>query len=308
MSPGPSVTIVIPSYNQREYLEEAVRSVLGQDWPVELIVMDGGSTDGSVEVLQRYDERIAYWQSQPDAGQSWAIRDGFRRATGDVLGWLNSDDALCPGALRAVGQAFAADPDAQWVYGHSLTIDARSHLLLHRPSVPIRSDDLFNLHLYLPQESTLFRRSAYLAAGEVDPDLHYAMDYDLWLRLAKLGPPRLVDAYVGKFRVVAGQKSSDVGGYVAEEAEVKRRHADAFTLYPPAVRVARMSWIRGVRMWGRLREDGPRAMGTHAVRVLRGGQVSPGSTRSTVVWAVAIPVVLGTLGLAAWRRREQPRG
>lgn len=283
----PTITVVVPSYNQARWLDEALRSVLEQDVDVELIVMDGGSTDGSVDIIRRYEDRIAFWQSQPDGGQTMAIRDGFRRATGEVLGWLNSDDVLCRGALRAVAEAFHDDPSIRWLYGDGVTIDEESRELIHRPNVQIDPDDLFNLHLYLPQECTYFRADLYRQAGEVDPALRYAMDYDLWLRLAALAPPRHLPAWVGKFRVVEGQKSADIGAYVAEEEQVKARHAGAFRSYGPGERVARLLAVRGSRLARRARVDGPARVLRHALRVARGGQVSPGSEPRTAVRVLA---------------------
>lgn len=306
----PTISIVIPSYNQAQWLDAAIRSVVDQDEPVEILVFDGGSTDGSVEVIKRYEDRLSYWQSQPDGGQSMAIREGFRKASGDVLGWLNSDDMLCPGALTAVADAFEADPLARWGYGHSVTIDEDGNRLISRPSVQITPDDLFNLHLYLPQESTFFRRDAYMQAGEVDPDLNMSMDYDLWLRLAKQGAPILIDAPLGMFRVVSGQKSADVETYMAEEAATKARHADAFTPWSNARKQARMAQIRATRMRMRLEEDGPKSMIEHGKRVFDGGQVSPGSTRADAVKLIAsaggaIALTAATLGWAIGRLRRR---
>ncbi len=290
----PTISIVLPSYNQAQFLEECLTSLVTQDEPVEIIVMDGGSDDGSVDIIRAHEDHLAHWQSQPDGGQAMAIRDGFRMATGDVLGWLNSDDVLCPGALRHVADAFEAHPDRAWGFGHSVTIAEDSTRLISRPSVEITPDDLFNLHLYLPQESTFFRRDAYLEAGEVDPSIHAGMDYDLWLRLAKVGAPMLIDAELGKFRVVAGQKSADVGGYLEDEEASKSRHADAFTAWPDSKKSARMAQIRAQRIAMRLRADGPRSMVEHGVRVFQGGQVSPGSTRDD-----AVKMFTGAAGAAA---------
>lgn len=302
----PSVSMVIPSYNQREYLDQAIRSVLSQDVDVELLVLDGGSTDGSVEVLQRHDEDLAFWRSAPDGGQAAAIQEGFARASGDVLGWLNSDDLLYPGALRAVLEALRAHPESAWAVGHAGTVDKRSRHLLHRPTIPFRPDDLYNLHLYLPQESTFFRRSVYSSIDGVDASLHYAMDYDLWLQLASTGPPVFVNAYVGCFRVLGGQKSSDVEAYQAEEVAVKRRYDGQFRVYKPVERIYRSLMIRGRRGFRRLRTDGPLGVARQVVHVWRGDQISPGSTRATIVAvggaaAAALTLLLG--GARAFRSR-----
>src|SRR6266849_8649816 len=114
----PRLSIVTPSYNQGGYLGQTIESVLSQDYPdLEYIVLDGGSRDGSVEIIRKVEPRLAYWRSSPDGGQTAALREGFERATGEVLGWLNSDDWLEPGALRTVGESFAAHPEVDIVHG-----------------------------------------------------------------------------------------------------------------------------------------------------------------------------------------------
>ncbi|CAN5895199.1 hypothetical protein BH23ACT10_BH23ACT10_06910 [soil metagenome] len=279
----PTLSVVIPSFNQRDFLEEAIRSVLAQDVDIELLVLDGGSTDGSDEVIKRYATDIAYWRSAPDEGQAAAIAEGFVRATGEVLAWLNSDDLFYRGAVRPMLEAFRDHPEAGWAVGHAGTVDERSQHLLHRPTSPFTPDDVHNLHLYLPQESTFFRRSLYEGVGGVDPDLHYAMDYDLWLKFARVGPPVLVDAYIGCFRVVRGQKSADIAAYQAEEAEVKQRYDGHFDVYGPLRRTCRLLKMRGTRLARRVRTDGASGVVRQLRRVWRGEQISPGSDRATVL-------------------------
>lgn len=296
------ITIVVPSFNQAAYLGEALESIVTQEPKPELIVVDGGSTDGSVDVIRSYESAITWWRSHPDDGQTSAIEEGFARATGEILGWLNSDDVLCPGALARVVAAFDADAGLQWLYGDAELIDEHSRVLISRPMIPIRPDDLFNLHVYLPQEATFFRRAAYTAVGGLDADLHYAMDYDLWLRLAAQHAPQHVPEPLGRFRVVPGQKSSDVTGYVTEELDVKRRHAAAFRTYGVLERLARQSRYRGLRLWRRTRRDGPVSVAAHVARVWRGGQVSPGTEPRTVRRAVAVLIVVTAATVGALRR------
>lgn len=298
-----TITIVVPSYNQAHYLREALDSIVTQDPQPELIVMDGGSDDGSVDVIRQFESSITHWQSRPDGGQTSAIAEGFRRATGDVLGWLNSDDVLCPGALARVAAAFAADPDLQWLYGDGDLIDHESRHLISRPMVPIRRDDLFNLHVYLPQEATFFRREAYVAVGGVDTSLHYAMDYDLWLRLAARSSPTHLPEPLGRFRVVAGQKSSDVAGYVAEEEQVKARHESAFRVYGPQERIWRTIRFRAARIRRRVVRDGLRSVIAHAIRVSRGGQISPGTQPRTAQALIGAGLLTGA-ALAGWTYRS----
>jgi len=186
----PLVSVVTPSYNQAAYLEYTLRSVLGQDYPrVEYIVVDGGSTDGSVDLLRRYADRLAWWVSEPDAGQADALRKGFARARGEILAWLNSDDMYAPGAIAAAVRALLQHPDAGWVVGDALSVDATGRPFHHHRGGPWGLAELMTLHI-LPQPAVFFRRTWYARVGGVDPSFRYLMDHHLWLRLARAaGPP-----------------------------------------------------------------------------------------------------------------------
>jgi glycosyltransferase involved in cell wall biosynthesis len=188
----PRVTIVTPSFNQAQFLERTIRSVLDQEYPdLEYIVMDGGSTDGSVEIIRRYAEQLTYWTSGPDGGQAAAINAGWRMAHGQVLAWLNSDDFFMPGALSAVGHAFQEHPKAVLVYGQTQLVDPDG-LLLGTVGSAYRHRTLMYSHQLIPQPSAFFRRSAVDAVGLLDESLHYSMDLDLFLRLARIAPPLML--------------------------------------------------------------------------------------------------------------------
>jgi len=186
----PRITIVIPSFNQGRYLEAALRSVLLQDYPdLELIVMDGGSTDQTVPVIRKYERWISQWVSETDDGQSSAINQGFRRATGEIFAWIGCDDRLLPGALARVGAHFAANSDAEWLAGAGRFVYEGGRVgqmasCLNSP------DDLARFWLwsngcFVVQSSAFWRRRLWEAVGGVREDLHLAMDYDLWLKFAK---------------------------------------------------------------------------------------------------------------------------
>lgn len=183
----PKISIVTPSFNQGKYLEKTILSVLEQGYPnLEYIIIDGGSTDESVDIIRKYADRLAYWVSEPDRGQSHAINKGFERASGEIFGWLNSDDWYAPGALQAVADAFAANPDAGAVVGAGEMVDEDGKQILYKAPVKVDLDFLYHwLEDYFWQPSTFFRQAAWKSCGPLDEDIHFAMDLDLWLKIAK---------------------------------------------------------------------------------------------------------------------------
>jgi glycosyltransferase involved in cell wall biosynthesis len=220
------VTIVTPSFNQAPFLRAAIESVLSQEHPaVEYIVLDGGSSDGSIDILKEYDGRLA-WASRPDRGQADALAKGFAQARGSILGWLNADDVLLPHALSEAAAYLAGHPDIALVYGNAVFIDAGGRELM--PCRQVRPFDLRRLRYgsdYIVQPSAFFRRAAYEAVGGIDRDLHWSMDYDLWLKIAD----RYGVAHIP--RVWSGYRMQDAGktvtGGMARLAEVEalaRRH------------------------------------------------------------------------------------
>jgi glycosyltransferase involved in cell wall biosynthesis len=184
----PLVTIVTPSYNQAAFLEDTLRSVLAQDYPaIEYMVIDGGSTDGSVEIIRRYADRLAGWVSEPDQGQASAISKGFARASGDILAWLNSDDLYLPGAVSAAVKVFQTRSEAGLVYGNAITIDAQGRPLNRLDFTNYDLVDLLSFRI-ICQPSVFMRRRAYEQAGGIDPAYHFMLDHHLWIRIAKTAP------------------------------------------------------------------------------------------------------------------------
>jgi glycosyltransferase involved in cell wall biosynthesis len=188
----PRISVVTPSFNQARYLEQTLRSVLEQGYPnLEYIVIDGASTDGSRAILERYSPRLAYCRSESDQGQSDAIAKGFRRATGEILCWLNSDDLLLPEALHRVGRYFERHSEAESVSGGAFVIDAAG--LPSRTvygSYTLGVSSTFDRFRFFGQEgvfqqATFWRRTAYEAVGGIDPKFQFAMDLDLFTRLAE---------------------------------------------------------------------------------------------------------------------------
>jgi len=190
---GPLVTIITPSYNQANYLDLTIQSVLAQDYPrIEYLVVDGASTDGSVEIIQRYAGRLAWWVSEPDRGQAEAINKGFQRASGEIVAWLNSDDLYLPGAVARAVRALQANPALGLVFGDALTIDARGKPLNSLVFGDWGLRELIRFRI-ICQPAVFMRRSVLEQAGYLDPDYHMMLDHQLWTRVAQLAPIQHLD-------------------------------------------------------------------------------------------------------------------
>ena len=226
----PLVTLVTPSFNQGQFLEETLLSVQRQDYPrVEHIVVDGGSSDGSLDIIRRHERRLARWVREPDRGQTDAIAKGFHLATGDIFAWLNSDDLLMPSAVGVVVRELTREPALGLVYGDRIEIDAKGNVL-NAVRLPSHRDGMFRRNFTIPQETAFFSRQAYEAVGGVDTGLQFAMDFDLWVRLAAVAPMRHLPVFLGCYRRHGASKSvemhADGSGqkYSTESESVYRRH------------------------------------------------------------------------------------
>jgi glycosyltransferase involved in cell wall biosynthesis len=211
----PRITVVTPSYNQGQFLEATIRSVLLQGYPnLNYLVMDGGSEDKSVEVIRAYERYLDYWQSARDQGQSDAINQGFAKGDGQILAWLNSDDMYLPGTLRRIGRAFA-DPQVDVVSGHVQFVDQDGGYE-HRQfrAEPVRFTDLVRLRSFAaPQQSTFWRRRVWERSGPLDLELHLTMDFAYWLRMARDQVNwYMVDDDLALFRHHGEQKTANISG------------------------------------------------------------------------------------------------
>jgi len=182
------VSIITPSYNQAQYLEQTILSVTEQGYsPLEYLVIDGGSGDGSVEVIQKYAEQLAWWVSESDAGQAEAINKGLSHAKGEIIAWLNSDDLLLPGAITRAVSALEANPELGMVFGDAITIDAQGQPL-NRLSFGDWGLPEFMRFRIICQPAVFMRKTVLDRAGYLDPSFHYLLDHQLWIRLARLAP------------------------------------------------------------------------------------------------------------------------
>ena len=205
---APLVSIVSPSFNQAPFLESTMESVFAQDHPnIEYIVVDGGSTDGSVEIIKKHASQLAWWTSERDRGQTDAINKGMAHAKGTILAWLNSDDTYLPGAVTAAVRRFGESPEAGLIYGDANYIDDRGEVIGKFPAAQTDYRRLRRGYVHIPQQAAFFRGDLWRAVGPLDPSFYFAMDYDLWVRIAAKAELRYVPETWGNFRLHAGGKT-----------------------------------------------------------------------------------------------------
>lgn len=219
----PKISIVTPSYNQAQFLEKTILSVISQNYPnLEYIIMDGASTDSSLKIIKKYQKHLSFWQSKKDGGQSIAINSGFQHASGDILCWLNSDDILLPNSLNQIGNFFSKYKHLDWLTSQSIIINENDDIIqtgLHSGKVPF----FLRLGLYhgkclgfIPQEGTFWRRTLWNKSGAMIPNRQACMDFELWRRFAKYSPLVTLDAPLAAFRHHSLQKTSVMDKYYLE--------------------------------------------------------------------------------------------
>jgi len=226
--PDPAVTVVVPNLNGARFLDQALRSVAGQTWPhVETIVVDGGSTDASLDIVRAWEPRLSLrWISEPDTGQSDAINKGMQMANGDLLTWLNSDDLLAPGAVETVAKRFAGAAELGFVWGFCLVID-EAGVPKHIINPFVRGDlaDLRRHRNFVPQPGSFFSRQTFESYGPLDESYHFAMDYELFLRFAGVVAATFVPEITAMFRLHPYSKTGKLRPrFLAEEVRAFRDH------------------------------------------------------------------------------------
>jgi len=231
----PSISIVTPSFNQGPFLEETIRSILLQGYPhLEYIVIDGGSTDETPDVLKKYEAWLTYWVSEPDQGQAAAINKGLRRATGQIVAFLNSDDTYQPDTLATVAGAFMSQPRLRWLCGRCAYVDEHGkELSIQQPKIPRSPAEWILRPLGLvdyafPQPAVFLRNEFRLELGPFREDYAYCFDHDYWLRALLTGHgPSALDYHLANFRVHPGSKTGSLThGFQAEDLAIADRYSD----------------------------------------------------------------------------------
>lgn len=212
----PKISIVTPSYNQGRFLEQTILSILSQNYPnLEYVIIDGGSTDNSLEIIKKYQKYFAYWESKPDRGQSHAINKGFAKTDGEIMAWLNSDDVLQPGSLQLVGSIFAQLDEIKWLTSLPATINEQgSQLYLAQPPLYVRPFIKKGWYTkkflgFIMQEGTFWRRSLWDKSGGKLAEVPYSMDMKLWQSFAKYTRPYVVETNLAAYRLNPARKNND---------------------------------------------------------------------------------------------------
>ena len=214
----PRISIVTPNFNKVQFLEETILSVLSQNYPnLEYIIIDGGSTDGSVDIIKRYADKLTYWVSEPDNGPYDAVKKGFDHSSGEIMAWIGSDDMYHPNSFFTVADIFSRWPDVSWLVGAMTHYDeigrtvrvARSHYFNH-------IDFLTHRYKWIQQESCFWRRSIYDKAGGISVNYKLAGDLDLWMRFSRYEKMYITNALIAGFRISDNQLSKDMKSYQQE--------------------------------------------------------------------------------------------
>jgi glycosyltransferase involved in cell wall biosynthesis len=268
----PRISLVTPCLNQAELVRQTLASVLDQQYPnLEYVVIDGGSTDGSADVIAETESHLSHWVSEPDDGHYAALSKGFAKTTGEVMGYLNGDDLLFPKSLFVVAEIFARFPEVQWLTGAHFAVDTRGRYMGYNPPMRWTRWHLLNgqVQRFLPQESTFWRRTLWEeAGGKLDHSFALAADFELWARFSRIATPYSVDAPIGCFRFVHGQRSVAFRDqYLAEVQSIRNRER---ALTKTDERASRLASILLRASSGSVRSRVDTMLGAHGLIVFDG--------------------------------------
>jgi glycosyltransferase involved in cell wall biosynthesis len=231
MTSYPKISIVTPNLNGVRYLERTIQSIVNQNYPnLEYIVIDGGSSDGSVEIIEKYADKISYWESSKDNGLYHAIQKGFEKSTGDILGWINSDDIHMTKSLFTIAEIFSVNKEVHWIQGYPVVVDENDRIVFHRPAVNSKFSFYLNDFMngsFIQQESTFWTRNLWnRTGGHVSLDYKYAGDFELWMRFFKTDILYCTHSVLGSFRYSReGQISTtNYQKYLAECTEIVEKY------------------------------------------------------------------------------------
>jgi glycosyltransferase involved in cell wall biosynthesis len=219
----PCISIVTPCFNGGKYLETTIESVLQQNYPnLEYIIIDGGSTDNSLEIIKKYESHLTYWISEKDNGMYEAVQKGFMKSTGEIMAWLNSDDIYYSKAFFVMSEIFSKYTDIQWVQGAGSHLDEQGRTVsVQRNRNFARCDFLYGDYKWVQQESCFWRRTLWeQSGGSLNCALRYAGDFELWLRFSRFAKMYVTDALIGGFRLRKGQLSLNMNKYMAEVTDI----------------------------------------------------------------------------------------
>lgn len=260
----PRITIVTPSFNQAAFLERTILSVLEQDYPnLEYIIVDGGSTDGSVDIIRKYSDKLAWWVSEPDGGQTDAINKGLRRATGEWVGWQNSDDVYYPGAFQNLAAAAAKSPKAGLIIGDMMLIDEYDRTLRDIRYVKPSYNALLAEGMVLTNQAAFWRRHLHEEIGFLAEDMHYAFDYEWFLRLTKRTKSIHVAKVWGALRLHRETKTSTQARRFQEENQRILTGREMPAWRKPLYKLRRMALMLGRGQLGYVLRGISRRTGRH---------------------------------------------